>query len=66
MPRGGKRPGAGRRKGSIGAYKQIRRDLQVAVRLTAEEKKELDILARGRGLSVSRYIHQELFERQKA
>lgn len=58
---GGKRPGQGRPKGTTGAYKEVTRNLQVAVRLTAEEKAELERRAEEAGLTVSKYIHQILF-----
>ena len=58
---GGKRPGQGRPKGTTGAYKEVKKNLQVAVRLTAEEKTELEKRAADAGLTVSKYIHQILF-----
>lgn len=58
---GGKRPGQGRPKGTTGAYKEVTKSLQVAVRLTAEEKAELERRAEKVGLTVSKYIHQILF-----
>lgn len=58
---GGKRSGQGRPKGSTGAYKENPKNLQVAVRLTAEEKAELERRAAETGLTVSKYIHTFLF-----
>lgn len=58
---GGKREGQGRPKGTTGAYKEAPKSLQVAVRLTAEEKARLECLAKSAGLTVSKYIHQKLF-----
>jgi len=58
---GGKRPGQGRPKGTTGAYKKVTKNLQVAVRLTAEEKAELEQRAEEAGLTVSKYIHKILF-----
>lgn len=61
MPSGGKRAGAGRPKGTTGAYKEVTRSKQVAVRLTSEEKKALEERAAAEGLTVSTYIHNMLF-----
>ncbi len=62
MASGGKRVGAGRPKGTTGAYKEVTRNLQVAVRLTEDEKKRLEQLASESGLTVSKYIHKLLSE----
>lgn len=61
MPKGGKREGAGRPFGTTGAYKEIKKDLQVAVRLTAEEKRQLEERAAAENLTVSKYIHLLIF-----
>ena len=61
MASGGKRSGAGRPKGTTGAYKEVTRDQQVAVRLTADEKQTLEARAAAASLTVSRYIHDILF-----
>ncbi len=61
MASGGKRNGAGRPKGTTGAYKEVTRDQQVAVRLTADEKRTLEERAAAASLTVSRYIHSILF-----
>lgn len=58
---GGKRAGQGRPKGTTGAYKENPKSLQVAVRLTAEEKKQLEERAAAENITVSRYIHRVLF-----
>lgn len=58
---GGKRAGQGRPKGSTGAYKDVTKNLQVAFKLTAEEKKLLEERAKKNGLTVSRYIHRLIF-----
>jgi len=58
---GGKRPGQGRPKGSVGSYKEVTRNLQVAVRLTPAEKSHLEELATDEGITVSKYIHKKLF-----
>lgn len=63
MPRGGRREGAGRPAGSLGAHKENALSVQVAVRLTESEKKRLEELAAQSGLTVSRYIHKVLAER---
>ena len=63
MASGGKRTGAGRPKGTTGAYKEVTRNLQVAVRLTQDEKARLEQLAAESGLTVSKYIHKLLAER---
>ncbi len=64
MPKGGKREGAGRPKGTTGAYKEIKMDVQVAVRMTAAEKEALEARAEAAGLTVSKYIHSVLFPMQ--
>lgn len=51
--RGGKRPGAGRKATG-------RKTVQVTLTLSPEEKRNLLKLAEGSGLSVSRFISQEL------
>lgn len=58
MPRGGKRDGAGRP-----AYEDSnsRLNVQVAVRMTANEKQELEKRAKMAGVTVSKYIHNLLF-----
>lgn len=61
MASGGKRSGAGRPKGTTGAYKKVTRDRQIAVRLTADEKRTLEARAAASGMTVSRYIHDILF-----
>lgn len=58
---GGKRAGQGRPKGTTGAYKEVTKNFQVAVRLTESEKKELEERAEAEGLTVSKYIHMLLF-----
>lgn len=58
---GGKREGQGRPKGTTGAYKENPKSLQVALRLTAEEKADLERRAQEAGLTVSKYIHMQLF-----
>ena len=62
MASGGKRAGAGRPKGTTGAYKEVTRNLQVAVRLTEEEKARLEQLAAESGLTVSKYIYRLIAE----
>ncbi len=58
---GGKRAGQGRPKGSTGPYKEVSKNLQVAVRLTPDEKSLLEELASNEGITVSKYIHKKLF-----
>ena len=58
---GGKRARQGRPKGSVGSYKEVTRNLQVAVRLTPAEKSLLEELATDEGITVSKYIHKKLF-----
>lgn len=58
---GGKRAGQGRPKGTTGAYKEVTKNLQVAFKLTADEKKQLEERAANAGLTVSKYIHQLVF-----
>lgn len=60
---GGKRSGQGRPKGTTGAYKENPKNLQVAVRLTAEEKAELEQRAAENGLTISKYIHNLIFSK---
>ncbi len=59
--RGGKREGAGRPVGSKTVTEENALSVQVAVRLTADQKKELEIRAAREGLTVSKYIHRLLF-----
>lgn len=61
MPRGGKREGAGRPFGSKSVPKENLLSVQVAVRLTADEKKLLEERAAAESLTVSKYIHKKLF-----
>lgn len=61
MPRGGKREGAGRPFGSRSVPEDNALSVQVAVRLTAAEKAELERRAAAERLTVSRYIHKILF-----
>jgi hypothetical protein len=58
-----KRRGPGRPFGSTGAYKKPEEVLsvQVAVRLTQDEKAVLEERAAAEGLTVSKYIHKVLF-----
>lgn len=58
-----KRREAGRPFGSTGAYKKPEEVLsvQVAVRLTQDEKTVLEERAVAEGLTVSKYIHKVLF-----
>lgn len=58
---GGKRSGQGRPKGSTGAYKEVTKSLQVAFKLTAEEKKQLEERAAREEISVSKYLHRLAF-----
>lgn len=58
---GGKRAGQGRPKGTTGAYKENPKNLQVAFKLTAEEKAQLEERAAKEGISVSKYLHQLAF-----
>jgi len=58
---GGKRAGQGRPKGTTGAYKENPKNLQVAFKLTAEEKKLLEERAAAAGVTVSKYIHTLIF-----
>lgn len=61
MPKGGKREGAGRPPGSKSVSEKDALSVQVAVRLTADEKKSLENRAANENLTVSRYIHKMLF-----
>lgn len=61
MPRGGRRAGAGRPQGSRSVRTDNALSVQVAVRLTASEKTELERRANAERLTVSRYIHRILF-----
>lgn len=61
MPKGGKREGAGRPFGARSVLYENALSVQVAVRLTADEKKQLESRAAGEGLTVSKYIHKILF-----
>lgn len=51
------RAGQGRPKGTTGAYKENPKTLQVAFKLTAEEKAQLEERAAKEGISVSKYLH---------
>ena len=62
MAWGGKREGAGRPFGSKSVTKESALSVQVAVRLTTEEKKILEARAAAENLTVSRYIHKKLFD----
>lgn len=61
MPRGGKREGAGRPVGTKTVAEENALSVQVAVRLTVDQKKELESRAAREGLTVSKYIHRLLF-----
>ncbi|MBQ6780267.1 MAG: hypothetical protein IJP62_03430 [Treponema sp.] len=64
MPKGGKREGAGRPFGAKSVTEENALSVQVAVRLTANEKAELESRAKSKGLTVSKYIHNQLFPEQ--
>lgn len=59
---------AGRPKGTTGAYKadSEKKGVQVAVRMTAEERVILEERAEKMNMPISRYIHRVLFEWQNA
>ena len=63
MAWGGKREGAGRPCGSSTVAKENALSVQVAVRLTVDEKKILESRAALENLTVSRYIHKMLFQK---
>ena len=58
---GGRREGSGRPAGTTGAYKEVRKDESIFIRVTAEEKASLRKLAEEAGMSLSKYIHSRLF-----
>ncbi len=64
MPKGGKREGAGRPFGAKSVSEENALSVQVAVRLTVEEKKLLESRAASEKLTVSKYIHKMLFPEQ--
>ena len=47
--RGGKRQGAGRPKGTTGAYKKVKRDKQISLCMTEEELERLQYCADKQG-----------------
>lgn len=59
MAWGGKREGAGR---PVGTTIENALSVQVAVRLTENEKKQLEERAKAANLTVSKYIHKLLFK----
>lgn len=61
MPRGGKRKGAGRPKGSARVPKEAALSVQVAVRLAEGEKAELERRAKEAGTTVSKYLRALAF-----
>ncbi|MBO7122958.1 MAG: hypothetical protein J6V90_06740 [Treponema sp.] len=59
--RGGRREGAGRPVGTKTVTEENALSVQVAVRLTACQKKELEKRAAQEGITVSKFIHKILF-----
>lgn len=47
--RGGARVGAGRPKGTVGAYKKVKRDKQITLMMTEEELEKLKYCAEKQG-----------------
>lgn len=47
--RGGARVGAGRPKGTVGAYKKVKRDKQITLMMTEEELKKLKYCSEKQG-----------------
>lgn len=51
----------GRPKGSVGAYKEVKKTVQIAFRVTPEEKALISEEASRKNLSLSEYITSKLF-----